>query len=72
MKDDEESPCAITRIIEKVFLNKKYSNAEMAYVIAICATMLNPKLDVLQLKEEVMKNKVKHYLVCFLYFMALE
>lgn len=64
-ENDDESPLTMTRIIEKVFFGKKYSNAEMAYVVAICTTMLNPELDVLQLKEKIMKSKVKHYLVGF-------
>ena len=65
--DDDMSPSNITQIIEKVFSEKKYSKVEMAYVVAICTTMLDPNNDELQLKEEVMKRKVKSYLVRFLY-----
>ena len=61
--DDEDSPLVITRIVEKAFLGKEYSNPEFAYAIAICKTMLNPKHDVLQMKETILKNKVKYYLV---------
>lgn len=65
--DDDKSPSNMTRIIEKVFSEKKYSKVEMAYVIAICTTTLNPNRDELQLKESVMKCKVEYYLVGFFY-----
>lgn len=63
MDDKEDSPLVITRIVEKAFLGKEYSNPEFAYAIAICKTMLNPKHDVLQMKETILKSKVKYYLV---------
>ena len=63
MDDSENSPLIISRIIEKVFLGKEYSNQEFAYAIAICKTMLNPKYDALQMKESIIKNKMKYYLV---------
>lgn len=61
--DSEDSPLVITRIIEKAFLGKEYSNPEFAYAIAICKTVLNPKHDTLQMKESIIKNKMKYYLV---------
>jgi hypothetical protein len=63
MDDNEDSPLVITRIVEKAFLGKEYSNPEFAYAIAICKTMLNPKYDLLQMKETILKSKVKYYLV---------
>ena len=65
MNDDTNSLWVISRIIERVFLGKEYSNAEFAYVVAICKTILDPKHDSLQLKELMMKRKVKRYLVGF-------
>lgn len=65
MNDDTNSPRVISRIIERVFLEKEYSNVEFAYVVAICKTILDPKHDSLQLKESTMKRKVKRYLVGF-------
>lgn len=64
-RDDDDSPYTISRIIERVFQGKKFSNVELAYVTAICMTMLNPKHDVLQLREGIMKRKVNYYLVGF-------
>jgi hypothetical protein len=61
--DNEESPLVITRIVEKAFLGKEYSDPEFAYAIAICKTMLNPKHDVVQMKETILKSKVNYYLV---------
>jgi hypothetical protein len=63
--DDINSPLMISRIIEKVFQGKKYSNTEFAYVVAICKTILDPEYDSLQLKKSTMKRKVKGYLVSF-------
>jgi hypothetical protein len=65
MNDDTNSPRVISRIIERVFLEKEYSNTEFVYVVAICKTILDPKHDSLQLKESTMKRKVKRYLVGF-------
>jgi hypothetical protein len=65
MKGNADSPRTISRIIEKVFLEKEYSNIEFAYVVAVCKSVLNPKHNVLQLKETTMKSKVKRYLVGF-------
>ena len=35
----------------------------MAFVIAIYKTILNPKLDTIALQNDMMKRKVKYYLV---------
>lgn len=64
MDDNEEnSPLMITRIVEKAFLGKNYSNTEFAYAIAICKIILNPKHDTLQINEPLVESKVKCYLV---------
>ena len=63
MDDNEGSPLVITRIVEKAFLGKECSNPEFAYAIAICKTILNPKHDVFQMSEKILKSKVKYYLV---------
>ena len=63
MDDNENSSLVITHIVERAFLGKEYSNPEFAYAIAICKTMLNPKHDALQMKETILKSKVKYYMV---------
>lgn len=61
---DKRSSNGLLCIIQKVFQDKKdYSNTEIAYVIAICTTMLNPKHDAIKLKKEIMMRKAKYYLV---------
>jgi hypothetical protein len=62
---EDDSPRTISRIIEKVFHRKEYSNVEFSYVVAVCKTVLNPKHNSLQLKKSTMKSKVKRYLVSF-------
>jgi len=63
MDDSEDLPFVITRIVEKAFLGKEYSNPEFAFAIAICKLILNPKHDDIQMKESIVKNKVNYYLV---------
>lgn len=65
MSEDADSPRTISRIIERVFIGKKYSNIEFSYVVAVCKSVLNPKHNSLQLKESLMKSKVNRYLVGF-------
>lgn len=65
LNDEPDSPRTITFIVEKVFSGKQYTNAELAFVVAICKTLLDPKHDSLQLKEVMMKKKVNYYLVSF-------
>jgi hypothetical protein len=62
--NEPDSPRTITFIVEKVFSGKQYTNAEFAFVVAICKTLLNPNMiDSLLLKEKTMNSKVKYYLV---------
>ncbi|GES87431.1 hypothetical protein GLOIN_2v1834793 [Rhizophagus clarus] len=62
IKSNADSSQTITFIVKKVFSGKQYTNAEFAFIMAICKTLLNPKYDSLQLKEKTMKRKVKYYL----------
>ena len=57
----------LIRIISKV-LSKGYSNVEIAFVVAICVNILNPKYGKLKLNSKPMKRKVKYYLVSFITF----
>ncbi|CAB5392664.1 uncharacterized protein OCT59_024933 [Rhizophagus irregularis] len=43
-------------------LQNDHSNAEIAYVLAICSTILNPNHDEIMLKKNIMKQKVKKFL----------
>ena len=65
MNDNNNSLLTISFIIERVFLEKEYTNVELAYVVAVCETTLNPNNDSLQLNESIMTNKINHYLVGF-------
>ena len=52
-KINKRFPTGLLHIIQKVFLdNKNLSNAKLAYVIAICIMMLNPKHDAIKLKKK--------------------
>jgi hypothetical protein len=64
ISDKPGAPLMLTQIIRKV-LKKDYSNVEMAYAIATCTTVLNPKYGKLLLSGKMMKRKIVHYLVIF-------
>src|SRR2546429_2111541 len=49
----------------KVFPNSDASNIQIAFVIAVCTTFLNPKYKYINAKENTMRQKVKHYIVSF-------
>lgn len=58
----------LVEIVDKVFAEKKYSDLQMAYVIAICTTFLNPRNHQIKCKEALMRRKIKYYLVSFIIF----
>lgn len=62
MDNNEDSPLTLTRIIQRVF-KKDYSDVEMAFVVVICVSILNPKYGKLKLATKTMKRKIKSYLV---------
>ncbi|GBC44826.1 hypothetical protein GLOIN_2v1834793 [Rhizophagus irregularis DAOM 181602=DAOM 197198] len=55
---DKNSSIVLASVIDKVLQNG-HSNAELAYVLAICSTILNPNHDEIMLKKNIMKQKVK-------------
>ncbi|GET67289.1 hypothetical protein GLOIN_2v1834793 [Rhizophagus irregularis DAOM 181602=DAOM 197198] len=57
----EVKSCFEGFVIDKVLQNG-HSNAELAYVLAICSTILNPNHDEIMLKKNIMKQKVKKFL----------
>ncbi|GET56744.1 hypothetical protein GLOIN_2v1834793 [Rhizophagus irregularis DAOM 181602=DAOM 197198] len=59
---DKNSSIVLASVIGKVLQNG-HSNAELAYVLAICSTILNPNHDEIMLKKNIMKQKVKKFLV---------
>ncbi|UZO07608.1 uncharacterized protein OCT59_027889 [Rhizophagus irregularis] len=58
---DKNSSIVLVSIIDRVLQND-HSNAEIAYVLAICSTILNPNHDEIMLKKNIMKQKVKKFL----------
>jgi len=63
--DKQDSPLMLIHIVNKIFPKNDYSNAELAYVMAACSTILNPRNDEIMLKKNITKQKVKKYLVSF-------
>ncbi|CAB5363477.1 hypothetical protein RhiirA5_385227 [Rhizophagus irregularis] len=58
---DKNSSIVLASVIDRV-LQGGNSNAELAYVLATCSTILNPHHDEIMLKKNIMKQKVKKFL----------
>ena len=58
-------------ILEKVFLNNNASSTQIAFVIAICTTLLDPQCKEINVKENMMRCKVNHYKVGFCNFILV-
>ncbi|CAB4431486.1 unnamed protein product [Rhizophagus irregularis] len=58
---DKNSSIVLASVIDRVLQNG-HSNAELAYVLAICSTILNPNHDKIMCKKNIMKQKVKKFL----------
>ena len=67
---DEKSDLVLTKIIEKIFPEKEDSvpNVQLAFVIVVCVTILNPKHASIRLDKVALKDKVENYLVSFCKF----
>ncbi|PKK68791.1 hypothetical protein RhiirC2_781815 [Rhizophagus irregularis] len=61
---DKNSSIVLASVIDRALQND-HSNAELAYVFAICSTILNPNHDEIMCKKNIMKQKVKKFLVSF-------
>ncbi|GET64798.1 hypothetical protein GLOIN_2v1880888 [Rhizophagus irregularis DAOM 181602=DAOM 197198] len=60
-KQDKNSSIVLASVIDRAFQND-HSNAELAYVLAICSTILNLNHDEIRCKKNIMKQKVKKFL----------
>jgi hypothetical protein len=67
----KEQLTTLTGIIQRVF-KSEYSDVEVAFVIAVCTFILNPKCDKLKLSEKTIKRKVKVYMVSFITFFGIQ
>ena len=67
---DGKNELVLAKIIEKIFPEKEDSvpNVQLAFVIAVCVTILNPKHASIRLDKVALKDKVEHYLVSFCKF----
>lgn len=64
--DSGSDKCVLQKIIERIFPTEDNPpKVQIAFVIAVCTTLLNPRNKKIQLNERMLKNKVSHYLVGF-------
>src|SRR5438067_1635606 len=63
---DSTDALILDRIIDKVLpFEENRPLVQVALIVTVCTTMLNPKYERIQLGEKIMKNKVAHFLVSF-------
>jgi len=63
-----EDNSTLSCILEKVFPTGNIPEAQIAFVIAICTTVLDPDINA---KESIMRSKIDHYLVDFCKFILV-
>ena len=54
----------MSRILEKVWADSdKASDMFVAFAVSVCQTLLNPRSETIQIKEEVLKRRLKKNIV---------
>jgi hypothetical protein len=54
-------------ILNKIWPSGDATHEKVAYAIAVCQTMLDPKQDSLMISESIIKHKLSRNLVCIYY-----
>ena len=68
---DNDGNSTLSCILEKVFPSGNGSITQIAFVMAICTTLLDPQQEEINAKESTMKRKVKRYKVGFRNFILV-
>jgi hypothetical protein len=56
----------MSRILEKVWSDaSKASDVSVAFAVSVCESILSPNIESIQIKEEILKQKLKKNEVCF-------
>jgi len=76
MSSEDNDNSTLSCILEKVFPTgnipeAQISEAQIAFVIAICTTVLDPRNEDINAKESIMRSKIDHYLVDFCKFILV-
>ena len=67
--NDDSDQLVMSRIIEKVFpWGRLPPNVQVAYVIAVCTTMLSSRYEKIMVNKKTIKSKMARYLVGFLIY----
>jgi hypothetical protein len=66
ISDENPNETYMSRILEKVWSDSdKASDISVAFAISVCETLLSPDSGTIQIKEEVLKRRLKRNLVYF-------
>jgi hypothetical protein len=70
INNEDSDNSTLSCILEKVFsTDNKIPEAQIAFVIAICTTLLDPRNEHINAKESIVRRKIDHYLVGFCNFL---
>ena len=71
MSSEDNDNSTLSCILEKIFPTGNIPEAQIAFVIAICTTVLDPRNEDINAKESIMRSKINHYLVDFCKFILV-
>ena len=70
INNEDSDNSTLSCILEKVFpTGNKILEVQIAFVIAICTTLLDPRNEHINVKESIVRCKIDHYLVGFCNFL---
>ena len=70
INNEDSDNSTLSCILEKVFsTGNKIPELQIAFVIAICTTLLDPQNEHINAKESIVRRKIDHYLVGFCNFL---
>lgn len=66
ISEEDKQVTYMSKILEKVWSDAdKASETSIAFAISICEAILNPNNESIQIKEEVLRKKLRKNKVCF-------
>ena len=69
ISEDDDQVTYMSRILEKIWTDSdRASDTSIAFAISVCEELLNLDNESIQIKEEVLKYKLRKNQVCFVFY----
>jgi hypothetical protein len=69
ISEDDDQVTYMSRILEKIWMDSdRASDTSIAFAISVCEELLNPDNESIQIKEEVLKYKLRKNQVHFVFY----